>query len=227
MGLWYWINDNHEVLQTVGSWVAAAIALAGVIAAFSYVRLTRRLAEQAKAAGESARVQADAALKQAEASLQGAQASRKGAEAAAEQANITRQIFEAAHRPYLQIEMDRESSFFEDPDFFRLLFTLKNHGPVPAILAERQVTVKEEGQLVAERRPAPTDSNRALFAGEEEIAFRFERMRPGSSTRDRQRPGIEVDCTVGYRAPNNIPYVTRVVARSTETGQWQYTAFEV
>jgi hypothetical protein len=69
-------------------------------------------------------------------------------------AESTRLIFEAAHRPYLQVLMYRGGSFFFEADFYRFHYSIKNHGPVPAILTERHLIVRMDGQEVV-RRPVP------------------------------------------------------------------------
>jgi hypothetical protein len=68
---WAWIKANHEPLTVV-------VTFLGVLVAWRYVVLTRRLAE-------AANVQAGAAREQAE-------AGRIAANAAAEQARVTRQL---------------------------------------------------------------------------------------------------------------------------------------
>lgn len=181
--LWCWLAANSSPLTVVLTFLAVVVAAV-------YAGLTWRLARAARDQAGAARVQAEA--------------SRMAANAAADQAHSTRLIFEAAHRPYLQVEMDRRMSFFVRPDFFRLWFTLRNHGPLPAILADRHLTVRVDGRLVVERPPAPTDSDRALFAGDE-IPFQFDQIPPGAGALVETLAGVEVDFAVGYRGLNKIP----------------------
>jgi hypothetical protein len=94
---WDWVATHHEPLTV-------CITLAGVVVAWRYVVLTHRLAK-------AANVQAGAARDQA-------QASRAGAEAAADQARVARQIFEAAHRPYLSVAIT--DFFYGDMNNFRI-----------------------------------------------------------------------------------------------------------
>lgn len=95
MGFWCWVQRNHDVLQTLGAWAGVIVASAGVIVAIRYVILTRRLAQAANVQAGAARVAADAAAAQAES---------------------TRLIFEAAHRPYLESPITgRVSSSFYCP----------------------------------------------------------------------------------------------------------------
>jgi hypothetical protein len=127
--LWRWIRENHEGLQTI-------VTFAGVLAAVWFAVLTRRLARTAGV--------------QAEASLRGSSAAADQAKAAADQAKITQSIFEAAHRPYVEIAIDTWSYVYRD-DHFRLGFSLKNHGQVPATLIGWSVVVAANGNIVAQR----------------------------------------------------------------------------
>lgn len=196
--LWCWLAANSSPLTVVLTFLAVVVATV-------YAALTWRLARAA---------------------TDQAGASRKAADAAADQALSTRLIFEAAHRPYLQVEMDGVS-FFTRPDRFLLWFTAKNHGPLPAILTDYHLTVKVDGRLIVERRREPTESNRALFAGDD-FPFRFEEPPSGVSGLIEQSAGVEVDFAVGYRGFNNTPYVTRMAAASPGgESRWRFTAIEL
>jgi hypothetical protein len=191
MGFWCWVQRNHDVLQTLGAWAGVIVAAAGVVVAIRYVILTRRLAE-------AAHVQATA--------------SRIAAQAGEAQAQSTRLIFEAAHRPYLQVALHGDSSFFFKPDFYRFFYTVKNHGPIPAILADRHLTVRMSGQEVLQLPPAAAVATRAIFPGGE-IRVEWELFQQGKPQEWPLVP-VEVECTVRYRGLSGFTYMTRVVAES-------------
>lgn len=205
MGFWCWVQRNHDVLQTLGAWAGVIVASAGVIVAIRYVILTRRLAQAANVQAGAARVAADAAAAQAES---------------------TRLIFEAAHRPYLQVVMDRTSSFFYEADFYRFHYTVENHGAVPAILTERHLIVRVDGQEVLRLQPAP--ESRAIFPGDEP-RLDWDQFQHGRPQQTPQVP-IEVECTVRYRGLSGLTYMTRVVAVSRPGGpyrEWRYSRVEL
>ena len=120
--MWCWIGENQGQLTVL-------VTLAGVVVAWFYVRLTRRLARAARDQAEASRI---------------------AAQAAADQAHSTRLILEAAHRPWVEIEFDRQSSFFANPDRYRLIGTVHNHGSAPAILIRSRAVFRQGGTVLCE-----------------------------------------------------------------------------
>jgi len=104
---WAWIKTNHEPLTVV-------VTFLGVLVAWRYVVLTRRLAEAAK---------------------EQAEASKMAAQASAEQARTTRLLFEA-QQPFVRIESNHVFVAGESPKAHDHLFTfsLENYGTVPAVV---------------------------------------------------------------------------------------------
>jgi hypothetical protein len=60
------------------------------------------------------------------------------------QADIARQMFEATHRPFVEIRFFT-ASFFEKPEFHHISYKLINHGHVPAIVSSCQAVVTRNG----------------------------------------------------------------------------------
>jgi hypothetical protein len=92
---------------------------------------------------------------------------RQGADqtkATQEQAAITRQIFEASQRPFLKVSLD-SSSFFNDPDHYRVDFGVANRGPVPAVIVRWVVEIIVNGATVREH--VSGNVTKALFVGDD------------------------------------------------------------
>lgn len=133
---------------------------------------------------------------------------RTQAEAALRQAGVTQQIFQAAHRPYVEARIGPEVSFFNGPDNFGYRFYFKNHGPVPAILTGWRAIVRHRREVVAERAPDEADAGISLFTGESRpVEFR----RGTDNTILDQGEVSEVEVVVEYRGLNEARYVSRVV----------------
>src|ERR1700694_4648556 len=108
--LWVWLKENHESVGAAAATAGVIVAAAGVIVAALYVRLTHRLAT--------------ATHRQANLTATIAEQTRR-------QAEITQQIFEAGHRPYLELTF--EGGEFIDEERLNLRFNVTNHGHVPAV----------------------------------------------------------------------------------------------
>jgi hypothetical protein len=200
MGFWDWVQGNHEVLQTLAAWAGILVAVGGVIVAIAYAILTRKLA--------------DAANDQASASKAAAEASRRGAEAAAAQARTTQQIFEAAHRPYVEVWLD-SGSFWTSPEFFRLYVKLKNHGPVPADIIRWQAVFRIKDEIVGGFGPA--DELLSVFPDREQTL----EGRVGVDAPEGQPPGpMEVELNIKYRGAHDAEFVTNAIIRG-QSHQWR------
>lgn len=199
--LWYYLTSYSSALTALASLVGVVLTFLAVVVAAVYAFLTWQLAKAAK-------IQADASL--------------KGAEAAGQQAKATQLIFEAAHRPYLDVVI-QPWSFYARPDFFDFAFLLTNKGPVPAILVACHAIVRLEGAVVAERPPDQRDAAVALFPGGEPEELVFKR---GSGQIIPLQGNLELECRVEYRGFHEARYVTRIVARRTERG-WKHVDMEI
>lgn len=178
--------------NTVITWAAAITAVAtvaGVIVAGIYARLTRTLA---RAADTSAR-----------AALQQAAASRIGAEAAAEQARITRQIFEASHRPIVGLQTHIRN-YVEAPDFYSLDFDATNHGQVPAILTESRLLVRRGADVLVDLIVA--GRGRCIFPGEDTT---LEFSGTGSGQIKGAAGAVDVELTVSYTGFDDVIRTSR------------------
>ena len=149
-GLWTWIGDNSGALSAVAALAGVTLALAGVIVATAYAVLTRRLAA--------------AAVRQAEETRRQADLTDQIATETARQAQTSRQIFEAAHRAYLELLFETETAFFVDTDFYRFWFEIKNHGPLPAVGISWLIRISRAGTLAITRE---SEVSRVIFPGEE------------------------------------------------------------
>jgi len=185
---WDWIGRNQGPL-------AVLVTLGGVLVAWRYVVLTRRLAE-------AARDQAGAAKEQAE-------ASRMAAQAAADQARVTRLMFEA-NRPVLRIHSEHNFLPGATPQVFdhALTFALVNSGTAPATVTGWDLTVKRGGQIIHETHKdaaglgisvPPEPSSDTVPAFIEQIPHLF---------RDGGGP-VEVEAKVTYRGAGGKGYWTR------------------
>jgi len=205
-----WIQTNRDVLQTLAAWAAVLVALAGVIVAIRYAILTRRLAEAANLQAAASNAAAQAAREQAE-------ASRRGAEAAADQARTARQIFEAGHRPYVEVWLE-EASFWTNEEFFRLRVKLKNHGPVPADIIRWQLVFRINGNIVGGF--GPEDELRSVFPDREQT---LEAYRGADAPEGRPSGPMEIEMNVRYRGGHDAEYVTNAIMRG-QSHQWRLFA---
>lgn len=183
---WNWIGKNQGQLTILTT-------LAGVLVAWRYVVLTRRLAETAS-------VQVGAAKEQAE-------AARNAAVAAADQARTTRLIFQA-QRPVLRVETRHEFVAGATPQAHDHLFTfsLQNLGTVLAEVDQWGLTIRKGDQAILETHKqgaevgvstvAPGVSSHAVPALSERIPNQFR----GS------REPLAVEAKVSYRGVEGAPY---------------------
>ena len=187
--LWTWIGANSSTLS-------ALITLAGVVVAIVYVVLTRRLAA--------------AAVRQAEETHRQADLTDRIAKETARQAQTSQQIFEAAHRAYLEVIVEAAHIFFVDPSFYRVVFDIKNHGPIPAVGISWIVHISRVGAPTFTRE---SETNRVIFPGEERT-IRCEGTGYGAVVEPRD--AIEIDVTVQYRSASGLVYQTQIVLQRPE-----------
>ncbi len=161
--LWYYLTSYSNALTALAGIVGVVVAFLGVVVAAVYAGLTWRLAKVARTQAEQGKILAESAKRQADAALEQAAASHRAAQAAAEQAHVTRQMFEASHRPYLEVQIEQRS-FYLRPDFFGLFLSVKNHGPVPAILLGWRAHIQTAERLTVHQQP-PTDEGLCVFPG--------------------------------------------------------------
>jgi hypothetical protein len=199
---WAWMKANHEPLTVV-------VTSLGVLVAWRYVVLTRRLAE-------AANVQARAGREQAE-------AGRITVQAAAEQARITRQIFEASHRPIVGL-MTYEGNFFRGADSYRLHFEAKNHGQVPAILTESRMVARRGAEVLVER--TEPGRGRCIFPGED-TRLECEQVRPHGGVAQTPREAVDVELTVHYTGFDDVVRTSRISVVGNFDGGWTRLLTEI
>jgi hypothetical protein len=189
--IWSWIERNHNPLTVL-------LTLVGVLVAWRYVVLTSRLAE-------AARDQAGAAREQAA-------ASRMAAQAAADQARVTRLMFEA-NRPVLRIRSEHSFVQGATPKAYDhyLTFALENHGTAPATVVSWDLTVKRGDQIIRETHehgPRVSISVPPEAVGETSPAFTEQiphLFRGGGAP-------VEVEAKVTYRGVGEKIYTTQIHA---------------
>lgn len=173
------------------------MAASGVYYAARYVRLTRDLARAANVQAEQARTSASAA---------------------ADQAHISRQIFEAAHRPSIEVMVDFNAArFFQNADNYTFPFRLHNHGSVPAILVGWRGTVRVTGhtEVLGPQR----DAGYAIFPSRP-MDLNFSNVHgPQGPT----NAGADIEIAVQYHSPSapGVVYTTRMVAAASDN--WRAT----
>ena len=130
--------------------------------------------------------------------------------AAREQAQVTRQIFEASQRPFLEITWI-VYSFIKDRDRFNLRWSVKNHGPVPAVLKGWAVKATLNGDTVVEHERK--EVTQALFAGDDRD---FEWMKAAEGAIEGAWPDFNVCVIVEYESPSGRSYSSQIDV----TGRW-------
>jgi hypothetical protein len=131
------------------------------------------------------------------------------ARTAVEQVQLNRRIFEAAHRPSIEVIVDPgQGRFYQNQGNYAFPFRLYNHGPVAAVFVGWQGRVRSND--VVEVEHPLSDAGRALFPTRE-AQFNFANATgPQFAT----PPTVEVEITVRYHAPSlpDVVYTTRMVA---------------
>ena len=197
MNAWRWLEANKGAIGALTAIVGVAVAIAGVIVASIYARLTRRLA--------------DTARDQTALTKEIATETRR-------QARISQQVFEASHRPVLEVNLERGG--FVDDQHFGFHFTVKNHGSVPAINVRSTVVCRMDDKVVVER---PSQVPHVLFPGEERS------FSATSNTAYAVQPpprGLRVEATVDYNSTAGRGYFTKFFFESEGSG-WKLTHEEI
>jgi hypothetical protein len=131
-----------------------------------------------------------------------------------EQTRLSRQMFEAGHRPSIEVVLvPGEMRFYENEDNYVFHFDLYNHGSVPAVLAEWQGRVRRNA--VVEVEGPLRDAGRTVFPTRQ-VHFHFSnapRGSPGPAV-----PNVEIEITVHYHAPSvpEVVYTTRMVTSQAD-----------
>jgi hypothetical protein len=181
---WAWIKANHDPLTVV-------VTFLGVLVAWRYVVLTRRLAEAAK---------------------EQAEASKMAAQASADQARTTRLLFEA-QQPFVRIESNHNFIAGETPKAHDHLFTffLENHGAVPAVVTGWHLGISRDNDVIRETHKTGSEvgiealpakmPNQTIHALTERVAHMF----PNA-----QGKPVEVAAKVIYQGAGGKTYMSRV-----------------
>jgi hypothetical protein len=120
------------------------------------------------------------------------------------QAPITRAMFEASHRPYLNV-------ILEDPQYeaagMVCVVRVQNQGTVPAVITRWRVTARLANETLAVD-PSAGDAPRAVCPGTHERLVRAVVTRPPTERLPRT---ILVEAVVMYRGVGTRDYSTRIV----------------
>jgi len=198
-GAWQWLSQNKDAIVSLAAIVGVGVAIAGVIAAAIYARLTRRLAES---------VRDQSAL------------SKELATETRRQAEVSQRIFEASHRPYLELMLDEAQ--FGDEEQFIFRFSAKNHGSVPAVQLRWSVVLRDnDGRVVAD-----------LASGITQVVFPrggvdFEAKRAEGAFSSKIPQGLRVEARLDYRGPSERDYSTRFTAEWQRGHGWQLLQDEI
>jgi len=198
-GAWQWLSQNKDAIVSLAAIVGVGVAIAGVIAAAIYARLTRRLAES---------VRDQSAL------------SKELATETRRQAEVSQRIFEASHRPYLELMLDEAQ--FGDEEQFIFRFSAKNHGSVPAVQLRWSVVLRDtDGRVVGDLASRITQ---VVFPG---AAVDFEAKRSEGAFSSKIPQGLRVEAKLDYRASSEREYSTRFTAEWQRGRGWQLLQDEI
>ncbi len=137
------------------------------------------------------------------------------ADTAAQESRLNHQIFEASHRPSLEVIFAvGDTRFYQNEGNYTFPFQLYNHGSVPAVLVGWRGIVRRDGAIEVD---GPLqDAGRSIFPTRTvNLAF--------SNVHGPQGPtpnGVEVEIVVTYRSSSvpEVTYTTRMVASGA--GNW-------
>jgi hypothetical protein len=203
-----WLRANQAEITTASAALGVLVAIVGVAAAIYYAILTRRL-------WQATRAQADLT---------------KGiAEETKRQAGISQSVFEASHRPY--IELTLPEAVFVELEWYRFKLHLANRGSTPAVDLTWRVQVTRDGVTVVDQRSA---ADRVVFPQQARDFFCVnEKAVPGNDVpvavtmaRYEKRPPVAVDVQVEYVGPSGRRYFTRMSMQGNDEA-WTVTAHDI
>src|SRR5207245_1759476 len=123
------------------------------------------------------------------------------------QAALTRQIFEATHRPELAIRPYLR--FPADPGAVRLDFELTNYGSLTATVANWSAVIRQGDTLLAESEPFA--GNLCVFPHAKEDTLPFQAKGQKAHAMWANNPPVYLEATVGYQGSNlGAIYSTRL-----------------
>ena len=139
------------------------------------------------------------------------------------QADLTRTIFEATHRPHISIEP--EIRYPAHPGFIRLELKLRNHGSVPAQVTAWAATFRREDNTVLSQSEA-LSGGLCVFPSDAQDAP-FLRIDGGAAEQVWDTP-VYLHALVGYSGDAPTPsYSTAMQARFRITGAHEFRIEEV
>jgi hypothetical protein len=198
--IWRWLTTggNATAVSALAAIAGVLVGLAAVIVAAVYARLTRRLAR--------------AAHRQADLTANIARETQR-------QVEVSRQVFEAAHRPYIEVTL--EDAFFVRADHYRARFEMTNHGAVPAVGITWAVTISHEGQEIATEG---STAMRVLFPGGARVFVVDTGAENGANE---PPPGLTtIAVAVQYAGTSGRAYATRATLEGKHQ-QWRVVSQEI
>lgn len=136
------------------------------------------------------------------------------------QANITRKMFEATYRPWVEAVFD-DGCVFHGADNYTFYIHLKNHGQVPAFLLKWQLLIFELGKPPLTLSSAK-DWTRPLYPGAARTIM-VERSSPVPAFTD-YGPIVTVDFLLKYRGSHKSVYSVWFTMKGS-AAQWENTGF--
>lgn len=189
----YWFGQNSAMLA---AWATVLVTGVAAAVAWRYVQATWELVRATKDLAETAKEQAAAAKTQAE---------------------VTRKMFEAAYRPYVEIRVS-ESGTYTSPEIFYLSFTLSCHGQLPAVLLGWRAIITPDGEPAIERGSTP-DWRECLFPNRDSSPFLLQG--PKAAAAPSHHPRVAMHIVVTYAGVPGSRYESHIIARRTETTMWR------
>jgi hypothetical protein len=202
--IWEFVKENHAAISAASAALGVLVALAGVIVAIGYVVLTGRLWQAAKA-------QADLT---------------KGiAEETKRQAETSQSMFEASHRPYLEVTLP--NAVFVRPDWYSIKLHVANRGSTPAVDLAWAVRVSKKGVSVVDRR---SGADRVVFPNQARVFHCQAGTQPiqavGEALLKLVDEPVSLDVRVDYVGPSGRRYFTKMAADGNND-HWTITAHEI
>ena len=198
--VWRWLisGGNATAVSALVAIAGVLVGIAAVILAVVYARLTHRLtqavhrlADLTHAIGRETQREAD----------------------------VGRQIFEAAHRPYIEVTL--EDAFFVRADLYRARFEMANHGTLPAVGITWTVTISHEGQQIATEG---STAMRVLFPGGTRVFVLDQGLEADTMEPPAGDTAIAVE--VQYASASGRAYATRATFEG-KYRQWRVVGQEI
>ncbi len=203
-----WLDTHNGAVMAVATVLNVLVAATYAFVTWRLWRVAKDQAQTSQQAWIEAHIQAEAAM--------------AAARAANEQADLTRQMFEASHRPYLTI-IAPDPTFLGDGRI-RFIIHLENKGTVPGVVTGWHVGVRYRGcKLIEQEFPEPKIT-RVVFPGVPERMPLLEISAANAAPIRGSGDAVLVEASVTYRGVGTKTYSTLVVMELISVNE--YTMWE-